>query len=811
MSIDDPFYQREKQKYENPIPSREYILDLLTKTAIPQTFEQLLIALNIDDPEMSIGLKRRLRAMEREGQIIFNRAKRYALPDKMELVRGTVMGHRDGFGFLALEEGGDDWYLPAFAMKSLIHGDKILAKSHKKGFKNKQEASLVRVLQTREEPIIGRYYIDGGMGLVVPEDARICQDILIQPGEENGARVNQIVSVELTQRPTHRMNAMGRVVEVMGNHMAPGMEIEIALRTHDIPHVWPEAVEKQVAGFGEQVPKAAKKGRVDLTNLPLVTIDGEDARDFDDAVYCERKKSGGWRLWVAIADVSAYVSKGSALDVEALNRGNSVYFPENVIPMLPKVLSNGLCSLNPKVDRLCMVCEMTVSANGRLSGYRFYEAVMNSFNRFTYTDVAAILDGDEALREKHGPLVGHLEDLHDLYTALQTQRHSRGAIEFETVETRFVFNKQRKIDRIVPVFRNDAHKLIEECMILANVSAARFIAKHEAHALYRVHDQPSEEKLANFRSFLSELGIVSKLSLSPTPVELTEELARLHDREDIELIQIMLLRSMKQAVYQPGNEGHFGLALSAYAHFTSPIRRYPDLVVHRTIKGILKAQGEATNGGWLYEEDEAEAIGVQCSVTERRADDATREVSDWLKCEYMQDHIGNVYEGIIASVTNFGFFVRINDLYIDGLVHVSSLNNDYYHFDSARHFLVGETSRKVYRMGDSVVVQVASVNLEQRKIDFVLSGEEPNRRKRGASKSRGKATKKSDAGGMSVREQLAKGLLGKGKGKGKSDGDEKPPGRGRKSGGKNTKKPPKKTSKKVTKKKPSKKARKKAS
>jgi ribonuclease R len=758
MTIKDPFFQREKEKYENPIPSREFILNLMTEKGIPMSFKELLITLKIDDAELTIGLKRRLRAMEREGQIIFTRAKRYALPDKMDMVNGKVVGHRDGFGFLELEDGGDDWYIPAFEMKKLIHGDLILAKSHKKGFKNKPEASLVKVLKSRSEPIVGRYFIDKGMAIVVPEDARIGQEILIQPGEENGARLNQVVSVELTQRPTHRMNAMGRISEVMGDHMAPGMEIQVALRNHDIPHVWPKEVTEQVASLTAQVPESAKKGRMDLTKLPLVTIDGEDARDFDDAVYCEAKRGGGWRLWVAIADVSAYVAKGSSLDMEALNRGNSVYFPENVIPMLPEVLSNGLCSLNPKVDRLCLVCEMTVSAKGKLSGHKFYEAVMNSSCRFTYTQVAAILDGDKDLRQQHNELVAPLEALHDLYGALHGSRQQRGAIEFETVETRFLFNAQRKIERIVPVTRNDAHKLIEECMIMANVCAAKFILKHEAHALFRVHEQPDQTKLSNFRGFLAELGITTTLPLDPKPLELTAELKRLDDRDDIELIQIMLLRSMKQAVYQAENNGHFGLALTAYAHFTSPIRRYPDLVVHRTIKGILNNQGQKTNGHWLYEAQEADAIGVQCSTTERRADDATREVSDWLKCEYMQDHIGDSFDGIIASVTNFGFFVRIDELYVDGLVHVSSLSGDYYNYDAKRHMLIGEASRKVYRMGAPVRVKVNSVKLEQRKIDFELDDGSTKKPRRTKEKGR-----KADDEGLSIREQLAKGLIGEGK------------------------------------------------
>ncbi len=763
MTIKDPFYQREKDKYENPIPSREYILNLFTEKDAPLAFDEVVAELKLTDEEMIIGLKRRLRAMEREGQIIFTRAKRYALPSRMELVKGKVVGHRDGFGFLLLDDGGEDWFIPAFEMKKLIHGDRILAKSHKRGFKNKPEASLVRVLESRREPILGRYFLESGMGLVVPEDSRICQDILIQPGEENGARLNQIVCVELTQRPSNRMNAMGRITEVMGEHMDPGMEIEIALRNHDIPFIWPQGVEDQVAKLSAEVPESAKAGRVDLRDLPLVTIDGEDARDFDDAVYCETKKSGGWRLWVAIADVSSYVQVGSPLDKEAANRGTSVYFPENVIPMLPEVLSNGLCSLNPDVDRLCMVCEMTISAKGKMSGYKFYEAVMRSACRFTYTKVAAILNGDEQLIERYKHLVPALKNLHQLYYCLADVRKKRGAIEFETVETRFVFNEQRKIDYIEPVVRNDAHKLIEECMIMANVAAAKMIEKHQAHGLFRVHDQPDPDRLAHFRSFLAELGIVTKLSVDPDPIELTQELERLAEREDIDLIQVMLLRSMKQAMYQEENNGHFGLALEAYAHFTSPIRRYPDLVVHRTIKSILKTQGEKTTGAHAYKQDEAEAIGVNCSMTERRADEATREVSDWLKCEYMQDHLGEIFEGIISSVTNFGFFVRINDLYIDGLVHVTSLRNDYYQFDAGKHLLIGESSRKIYRMGDHVVVKVAQVSLDQRKIDFVLLDSEGRQRPRRSRRIETPSDKPKNAA-MSVRELLAKGMIGKSEG-----------------------------------------------
>ncbi len=483
-----------------------------------------------------------------------------------------------------------------------------------------------------------------------------------------------------------------------------------------------------------------------------MTIDGEDARDFDDAVYCERKKSGGWRLWVAIADVSHYVGKGTALDKEAIERGNSVYFPEQVVPMLPKVLSNGLCSLNPKVDRLCMVAEMTVSEAGRLSGYRFYEAVMNSHARLTYTKVHAILQGDEKLRADYQPLVPHLTELHNMYMALKAARQERGAIEFETLETRFVFNAHRKIDSIVPVVRNDAHKLIEECMILANVSAAKLLEKHEAHSLYRVHDEPDPERLSQFRQFLQDLGIESQLPNDPSPEELTQALESLGDRPEKELIQTMLLRSMKQAVYQPENIGHFGLALKAYAHFTSPIRRYPDLVVHRAIKGILQQQQQPVSGAYIYNEDEVKQLGEQCSMTERRADDATREVADWLKCEFMQDHVGDEFTGVISSVTNFGLFVRLDDLQIDGMIHVSNLGHEYFHFDGAKQCLIGEHSRTVFRLGDKLTVVVASVSLDDRRINLALAEEGQQDRY-----ARRRKSPKSTA--SSVREQLKTGKI----------------------------------------------------
>ncbi|MGL4753789.1 MAG: ribonuclease R [Aeromonadaceae bacterium] len=726
MSISDPFRQREAEKYENPIPSREAILALIEKRNAPVSRDELTQLLNISGEEQEEALRRRLRAMERDGQLVFTRGRAYALPDKMNLIKGTVLGHKDGFGFLRPEEGGEDLFLAPREMDRLMHGDYVLVQPTGLDARGRREARLVRLLKSREMEIVGRYFVENDVSFVVPDDTRIGQDILIPPGMSLGARQSQMVVVRITQRPSARINALGEIIEVLGDHMDPGMEIEVAIRNYGIPHVWPAEVEEEIKGLSEEVPEQAKKGRIDLRDLPLVTIDGEDARDFDDAVFCERKRSGGWRLWVAIADVSYYVRHGKPLDTEAQNRGNSVYFPENVIPMLPEVLSNGLCSLNPQVDRLCMVCEMTISETGRLSGYKFYEAVMNSHARLTYTKVAAMLDGDPKLRQQYEPLVGHIEELYRLYHALKQARHQRGAVEFESEETRFIFNAQRKIERIVPLVRNDAHKLIEECMIMANVAAARYIEKCEADTLFRVHERPGELKLDTFRQFLGELGLELKGGDEPEPKDFAELAELVRERPDVELINTMLLRSMSQAQYSADNVGHFGLALKQYAHFTSPIRRYPDLLLHRAIKfQLAKEHGNPKNkwtpsGGYHYPYDEIAPLGEHCSMTERRADDATRDVADWLKCEYMQDHVGDEMDGVISGVTGFGMFVRLAELHIDGLVHISTLGNDYYQFDPARQTLIGENFRRVYRLGDKVRVKVMGVNLDDRKIDFML-------------------------------------------------------------------------------------------
>ena len=717
----DPHFSREAQKYDNPIPSREFIMELLAQSDGPMEREQVADALDIHDEEQLEALRRRLRAMERDGQILFNRRGGYGLVSKMNLVRGRVIGHADGFGFLVPDEGGDDLFLGAKQMQACLHGDRVVAMVTGVDRRGRREAAIVEVLEHANHQVAGRYYFDNGVGFVVADNKRINQDILVPNEQAYGAQNGQLVVVEITEFPSKHKQAMGRVVEILGDHMAPGMEIDMAIRSHDLPQVWSPLVDAECEHLPLEVQEEEKAGRVDLREMALVTIDGEDTMDFDDAVYCE-PRGKGWRLVVAIADVSHYVKPTTALDAEARLRGNSVYFPGRVIPMLPEALSNGLCSLNPGVDRLCMVCDMEISDKGKLSHYRFYPAVMHSHARLTYNKVAAMLvDGDASLREQYQPVLPSLENLYALYKALQGRRQKRGAIDFDTTETRIVFGEGKKIDAIVPVQRNDAHKLIEECMLVANVATAEYLAANQVPNLYRVHEKPKQEKLTALREFLGELGLSLKGGDTPTAADYGELLDKIRGRDDAHLIQTVLLRSMNQAVYSPENVGHFGLAYEAYAHFTSPIRRYPDLLVHRGIRHILSGQPAET---FRYSNQDMLTLGEHCSMTERRADDATRDAMDWLKCEYVMEKVGQDFDGIITSVTGFGIFVELKDIYVEGLVHVTGLGDDYFQFDPSHHRMIGERTRKIFRLGDKVRVQVARVDLDDRKIDFDLIHEE---------------------------------------------------------------------------------------
>ena len=755
----DEFAQREAEKYENPIPSREFIADFIDRReeVEPATHEHLCKEMALKDEESIEALRRRLIAMERDGQLVSNKKGAYRLIEDDELVKGRISAHREGFGFLIPDiDELEDVYLNAHQMRSVFDGDIVMVRITGVDSKNRSEGKIVRVVERHTKIVVGRIYKKGSKFVVLSSQKRIQLEVVVDERDLKGADEGQYVSVEITAQPTVKTPAKGKVVEILGNQDDPGLEIEVAIRSFEIPYIWPEDVLEQVQELPDEVVLTAKDKRVDLRELPLVTIDGEDAKDFDDAVFCEAKPSGGWRLYVAIADVSHYVEVNSALDLEAHNRGTSTYFPGRVVPMLPEKLSNGLCSLMPEVDRFCLVCEMTVSARGSVSGYKFYEGIMHSAARLTYTKVSAILEKPESdlgqqCRERYSDVVPHLESLYDMFKVLLQARAERGAIEFESTETQFVFGNDKKVDDIIPVHRNDAHRIIEECMLCANVSAAKFLEKHELDGLYRVHEGPKEEKLNNLRSFLGELGLSLPGGPKPTPKDYQSLLHSIQGRPDYHIIEVVMLRSLQQAVYTPDNNGHFGLGYKAYTHYTSPIRRYPDLLVHRAIRHVIRSRKEtnhvervpgakviAQKNIYPYDLETMLQFGEHCSLTERRAEEASRDVVSLLKCHYVKNHLGDEFTGVISSVTGFGFFVELDGLYAEGLVHVASLNGDYYHFDSVTHRLTGENTRVIYQLGDQVTVQVAKVDIDERKIDLILAdGVKPikaSRRRREARK-----------------------------------------------------------------------------
>jgi ribonuclease R len=716
-STKDPFAQREAEKYENPIPSREHILQLIEHGGKPLRRSDISGAFSLESEEQLEALRRRLRAMERDGQLLFNRAQQYCLVDNKNLIAGRVIGHADGFGFVKPDDGSDDLFLSPREMNQLLHNDRALVRIAGIDKKGRREGAVVEVLERNTQQVVGRFFKEDGFSYVVPDIKNIAQNILIQKGGSGKAKKGQIVIVEIVEQPTKLRQPIGRVIEVLGDHLAPGMEIQMAIRSYELPYQWPDELLDEIKPLTADVPESAKAGRIDLRDTPLVTIDGEDARDFDDAVFC-KKTPKGWKLLVAIADVSHYVRVDTALDREAKNRSTSVYFPEQVIPMLPEILSNGLCSLNPQVDRLCMVCELFIDQQGIVGRSRFFEAVMSSHARLTYTDVAKMLvDGDKTLAKKYKTLMPHLQELYALYQVMRVSREQRGAMDFDTQETKIIFGKDRKIEKIVPTVRNDAHKLIEEFMIAANSAAARFLNAKKMPRLLRIHEGPSADKLFNLKTFLGELGLKMGGGPQPTPLDYMHLVESVKGRPDAHLIQTVLLRSMSQAVYSPETKGHFGLALEAYTHFTSPIRRYPDLLVHRAIRHCLQGKSVA---GFCYGIPEMITLGEHCSANERRADDATRDVVSWLKCEYMMDKVGEVFDGIISAVTSFGFFVELAEIYVEGLVHISNLGQDYFHFDPISHQLKGERTNINFRLGDIVKVKVARVDLDEKKIDFEL-------------------------------------------------------------------------------------------
>jgi len=747
-------------------PAREEILEALRSADAPLTPQELGARLQVPERHFP-ALEQRIVAMERDGLLLPNRKGVLLLASRLDLVAGRIVGHRDGFGFLVPDGGGPDLFLAPREMQKAMHGDRALVKRVGVDHRGRPEGAIVEVTDRGHRRLVGRLLVERGVMVVVPEDQRIKHDIVIAPGDAAKATPGQVVTVEIVQPPNGHSPPMGRVVEVLGAIDDPGMEIEIAVRKFDVPHQFSEAALAEAQRLPAQVRTADLKGRVDLRDLPLVTIDGEDARDFDDAVYCEPmpgtgRRGGGWRLLVAIADVGHYVGPVGALDADALERATSVYFPRRVIPMLPEKLSNGLCSLNPQVERLVLVADMVVNPRGQVKAYQFYEAVMFSAARLTYDEVWAVLSGrDPTVARSRAELVPHLQHLYDLFRALVRARGERGAMDFETVETKIVCDAAGRIERIVARSRNDAHKLIEECMLAANTCAADFLARSKHPALYRIHEGPTPERLALLREFLQGLGLSLGGGDDPSPADYAALASQIAGRPDAGLLQTMLLRSMQQAVYSPHNVGHFGLSYEAYTHFTSPIRRYPDLLTHRVIKSLLhgdryappapaadapvrspprgrggaaaalsdaaRARVEARvsaraqmSAGQREEIDRWTMLGTLCSAHERRADDASRDVEAWLKCQYMRERVGEQFRGRVTGVATFGVFVTLNDLFVEGLVHVSELGSEYFQYNEAAHELRGERTGRRYRLTDEVDVQVSRVDLEARRIEFRL-------------------------------------------------------------------------------------------
>ncbi len=698
-------------------PERDEIIAMLEKHGKPLQRRDIVDALKVESDDSREILRRRLRAMVRDGQLIQTRRKAYGLPARMDLVKGRISAHRDGFGFVILDDGGSDLFISSREMRKVLHGDRVLAGVSGTDRQGRREGLIAEVLERANDSIVGRYVEENGIALVVPDDPRINQDVMVPLKDSAGARPGQVVVASIVTEPTERQPPVGKIVEILGQSGAPGMATEIAIRSHGLPHEWPEGVEAAAEVFGESVPQEMIKGRKDLRDLPLVTIDGADARDFDDAVFA-RKQKKGWRLIVAIAEVSSYVKPGSPLDAEATHRSTSVYFPGRVIPMLPEALSNGLCSLKPGVDRLCLACEMTIGEGGTVQRSRFVAAVMKSSARLTYQQVADYYESGVLKHHDDEADVKHnLDDLRTLYKALRAARLKRGAIDFESIEYGFMFDQRGAVSGLTPQERNDAHKLIEECMILANVEAARFLLSKELPAPYRVHASPPEGKLEALSQFLKGQGIRVPWRDNPEPKDFETVVLEAKGRPDEHLIMAVLLRSQSLAAYQAANEGHFGLALKAYTHFTSPIRRYPDLLVHRAIHNLLE-RGKATD--YPYSGERMSELCARCSHNSRRAEEAERDVIDRLKCAYLETRIGEEFEGMVSGVTSFGLFVELDYGRISGLVHVTGLPNDYYHFDPVAHRMKGERRGQVFQLSDRVKVRVLAVNMDDRKIDFEL-------------------------------------------------------------------------------------------
>jgi ribonuclease R len=712
----DPHAAREAQRYDNPITSREAILAHLVAAPGPVTADDMARAFGLDAPDRFEALGKRLAAMVRDGQLLMNRRGGFAPAERLDLIAGSVIANPDGFGFLKPADGSDDLFLPPSEMRKVMHGDRVLGSVTGIDRRGRREGAIVEVLERKLTRVMGRFEERAGIGYVVPDDRRIQTEVLIPPLARHSAKEGQRVVAEITAPPEPGRPPFGRVLVVLGDRLTASRVVEAAIHTHNLPHEFPPETLQEAEAVPLEVPDEVAAKRIDLRGVPLVTIDGEDAKDFDDAVWCETD-ARGFRLVVAIADVSAYVRPGTALDAEAVQRGTSVYFPGFVVPMLPETLSNGICSLNPKVDRLCFVCDMRVDFDGKVTRSKFYEAVMRSHARLTYTTVGKAIDGDEEALEQLGSLKPQIEALHQLYRVLSKARAERGAIEFESGEVRFVLDAKGEVIQAGMLERNDAHKLIEECMIAANVEAARFVIRKKIPAPFRIHDRPPERKYTELLEFLQEFGLRLPPWQKVEPKDFTALLRKVRKRPDAALLETVLLRSQSLAQYSIENIGHFGLALESYGHFTSPIRRYPDLLLHRSIKHILGG-GSASDFG--YTDKEMGTLCLACSEKERRADEAEREVDERYRSAWMEQHVGSDFDGVVSGVTSFGLFVELNESKVNGLVHVTMLPHDYYHFDATRKTLAGERRGLAWSLGDAVRVKVLKASVEDRRIDFKL-------------------------------------------------------------------------------------------
>jgi ribonuclease R len=712
--------------------SRDQVLGLMRERVHhPAGMRELLQVLKVPRDDRT-SFKRHVKSLVSSGELIQLRGHRFGLPEKMDLYVGRLQTHPAGYGFVTPErplDAGGDIYISGPLMNEAMHGDRVVVRIERIKDGGRAEGRIIRILERSNASIVGRYERDEsargesrstGMGYVKPFDRRVLMDIFIPPGQEGGASPGEMVIVELTRWPTATRGAIGHVTEVLGDIDAPGVDTEIIIRKHGIPDAHSDEAVAEALRLGTVVAERDIRGRTDFRGLTTVTIDGEHARDFDDAITIEKLANGNFWLGVHIADVSHYVQEGSALDREAYERGTSVYFPERAVHMFPSELATGLCSLNPHVDRLVQSCFMEIDRHGQVVRHEFHDGVINSNERMTYTAVNGILTNrDPELMKQYAPLVPMFDQMRELFQILNDARRRRGSIDFDLNEAEVVLDEAGAVEAITALQRNVAHRLIEEFMLLANETVATYLEAQHAPALYRIHEEPDILKVAKFEAFISGFGYSLAAPVNALrPRHFQKLIERIHGKPEEKPIAFLMLRTMQKARYAPENLGHFGLAAPSYTHFTSPIRRYPDLVVHRALRAARHGSlTDETREEWT---DELPEVARHTSEMERRADDAERELLQWKKVKFMADKVGDEFEGYVTGVAAFGLFIELIEHFVEGMVHVSTMADDYYRFVEGAHLLRGENTHKVYRLGDKVKVQVIRVNMELRQVDLGL-------------------------------------------------------------------------------------------